>query len=94
MCNVGDDSQQSTKPMVVEEAAKHLTGVAVAYADGDADPRNYRVSFDKITQRLGFRPDHTVQNYLGALVAAVQAGVFPDVRGNTRYGNHEVRHLD
>jgi nucleoside-diphosphate-sugar epimerase len=92
--NVGDDSQQFTKRMVVEEAAKHLTGVQVAYKEGDTDPRNYRVSFDKIRGRLGFRPDHTVQTYVGALVAAVQAGAFPDVRDSTRYGNYEVRHLD
>lgn len=92
--NVGDTSQQFTKRMIVDEARKHLVEAHVGYRDGDTDPRNYRVSFDKVASRLGFRTDHTVQAYVGALISAVQAGVFPDVApGNTRYGNYAVRHL-
>lgn len=91
--NVGDNDQQFTKRMIVEEAEKHIVGAQSAYREGSTDPRNYRVSFDKIAERLGFRLDHTVQAYVGALVAAVQAGVFPDVHGNAKYGNSEVRHL-
>ena len=91
--NVGDNTQQFTKRMIVDEVAKHLTSPRVAYRDGDTDPRNYRVSFDKIADRLGFRVDNTVQAYVGALVAAVQNGIFDDAAGNPRYGNHEVRHL-
>jgi nucleoside-diphosphate-sugar epimerase len=91
--NVGDNSQQFTKRMIVEEVQKHVPDATVEYRDGDTDPRNYRVSFDKISDRLGFHPDNSVQDYVGALTAAVQAGVFPDVHGNQRYGNYEVRHL-
>ncbi|MGD9526935.1 NAD-dependent epimerase/dehydratase family protein [Pseudonocardia sp.] len=91
--NVGDNGQQFTKRMIVDEVAKHLTSPQVAYREGDTDPRNYRVSFDKIAQQLGFRVDNTVQTYVGALVAAVQNGIFDDAAGNPRYGNHEVRHL-
>lgn len=91
--NVGDNGQQFTKRMIVDEVSKHLISPKVTYRAGDTDPRNYRVSFDKIAGRLGFRVDHTVQAHVGALVAAVQAGVFADVPGNPRYGNYEVRHL-
>jgi nucleoside-diphosphate-sugar epimerase len=91
--NVGDNSQQFTKRMIVDEVCKHLTTARVVYRDGATDPRNYRASFDKIADRLGFRADNTVQAYVGALVAAVQAGVFADVPGNPRYGNYDVRHL-
>jgi len=91
--NVGDDGQQFTKRMIVDEVSKHLTSPEVEYREGDTDPRNYRVSFAKIADRLGFWTDNTVQGYVGALVAAVQAGVFADVPGNPRYGNYEVRHL-
>jgi hypothetical protein len=79
--------------MIVEEVSKHLETVNVTYREGDTDPRNYRVSFAKIADRLGFTVDHTVQDYLGSLVAAVHNGVFPDVRDNIRYGNYEVKHL-
>ena len=91
--NVGDESQHFTKRMLVEEIQKHVNGTQVEYRSGDTDPRNYRVAFAKIASRLGFACDHTVQRYLPAVTAAVQAGVFPDVHGNTRYGNYEVKHL-
>jgi nucleoside-diphosphate-sugar epimerase len=92
--NVGDTSQQFTKRMIVDETRKHLEDVWVSYGEGDTDPRNYRVSFDKIAQRLGFRCDHTVQDYLGRLTAAVQAGVFPDVSGNPVFGNYTVKNIE
>jgi nucleoside-diphosphate-sugar epimerase len=93
--NVGDTAQQFTKRMIVEEVQKHVVDASVSYEEGDTDPRDYRVSFDKIAQRLGFRCDHTVQDYLAVLTPAVLAGVFPaDVRSTSRYGNHEVRHLE
>src|SRR4249919_713191 len=76
------------------EVGKHLGEVAVSYGEGDTEPRNYRVSFDKVASQLGFRCDHTVQDYLARLVPAVQAGIYPDVTGNGRYGNYTVSHLE
>jgi hypothetical protein len=52
------------------------------------------VSFDKIGLRLGFRCDHTVQDYLNRLTSAVQAGVFPDVSGNPVFGNYTVKNIE
>jgi nucleoside-diphosphate-sugar epimerase len=89
--NVGDEAQQFTKRMIVDEAQKHLVGASVEFREGDTDPRNYRVAFDKIADRLGFQVDHTVQAYMPALIAAVQAGVF--AADPQHYGNYEVRHL-
>jgi len=91
--NVGDTSQQFTKRMIVEEVCKHLGDVSVSYKEGDSDPRNYRVSFDKIAHRLGFRCDHTVQDYLARLTPAVQAGVFPET-DPSGFGNYAVRHIE
>ena len=92
--NVGDADQQFTKLMVVDEVQKHVADARVSYRDGDTDPRNYRVAFEKIALTLGFRTRHTVQDYIATLVSAVNDGVFNDVRiGDPRYGNYEVRHL-
>jgi len=88
--NVGNTDQAFTKRMIVEEVRKHLPEAQVEYRDGDTDPRNYRVSFEKIARELGFVCDHTVQSYLPGLVAAVRAGVFPDVRGDNRFGNYRI----
>jgi hypothetical protein len=73
---------------------KHLASASVTYGEGDTDPRNYRVSFEKIAQRLGFRCAYTVQDYLARLTPALQAGIFPDVVGNDRYGNYVVAHAE
>jgi nucleoside-diphosphate-sugar epimerase len=91
--NVGSNAQHFTKRMIVEEIQKHVPAARVEYRSGDTDPRNYRVSFGKIADRLGFECDHTVQRYLPALTAAVRSGVFPNAGANSRYGNFEVRHL-
>jgi nucleoside-diphosphate-sugar epimerase len=91
--NAGADAQHFTKRMIVEEVQKHLPMAPVEYRSGDTDPRNYRVSFAKIRDRLGFECDHTVQRYLPVLAAAVRAGVFPHPADNQRFGNFEVKHL-
>ncbi len=93
--NVGDTSQQFTKRMVVEEVQKHIAGVAVEYREGDTDPRNYRVSFEKFVERTGFRCDHSVQDHLGVLAPALHSGMFPlDLSSGARFGNYEVKHLE
>ncbi len=92
--NVGDTSQQFTKRMIVDEVRKHVGETSVAYGDKGSDPRNYRVSFDKIAKDLAFRCDYTVQDYLTRLTAAVQAGIFPDVSADPRFGNYKVMHVE
>lgn len=88
--NVGDTNQSFTKRMIVEEIQKHLPGTKVEYRSGDTDPRNYRVSFEKIAKVLDFKCDNTVQGYLPRVVAAVRAGVFPNVRSDNRFGNYKI----
>lgn len=92
--NVGGTSQQFTKRMIVDEVHKHISNISVEYREGDTDPRNYRVSFEKISERLGFQIDHSVQDYVAMLAAAVQEGIFAAGSGGSRFGNYEVRHLD
>ena len=74
--NVGDTSQQFTKRMIVDEVRRHVRDVPVTYGDKGSDPRNYRVSFDKIARRLDFRCDHTVQDYLARLTARCRQASF------------------
>jgi nucleoside-diphosphate-sugar epimerase len=92
--NVGDTSQQFTKRMIVDEVRRHVGEASVVYGDKGSDPRTYRVSFDKIARDLAFRCDHTVQDYLRRLTSAVQAGMFPDVSADPRFGNYKVMHVE
>jgi nucleoside-diphosphate-sugar epimerase len=78
--NVGHDEANYTKRMVVDAVQEHLGGSgSVRFKEGGQDPRNYRVSFDKIRDQLGFEPQHTVPETVGTLTEAIHAGAFNDV---------------
>jgi nucleoside-diphosphate-sugar epimerase len=78
--NVGHSSENYTKRMLAEAALDSLDGRgSVTFQEGGKDPRNYRVSFEKIEQRIGFESEHRVPASIDNLVEAIQAGVFTDV---------------
>jgi len=90
--NVGHSDENYTKQMLVDVVLAELGGGEVQYVEGGFDARNYRVSFDKIADRLGFAPDHRVPQAVSSLVAAVRAGVFDDADQRPDfYGNRTVR---
>ncbi len=78
--NVGHSDENYTKRMVVDAVQEHLGGSGqVRIKEGGTDPRNYRVSFDKIRDQLGFEPRHRIPESTGRLIQAIHAGAFPDV---------------
>jgi len=88
--NVGNDENNFTKKMLVDEILKHIDG-KVSFVEDSTDPRNYRVSFEKIQNELGFEPSHSVRTYIPQLILAVQSGLFmrqPDIPDY--YGNYEI----
>jgi hypothetical protein len=48
----------------------------VRFVQGGADPRNYRVSFRKIADRVNFRAAHPVTEYIPELIGCIQSGMF------------------
>jgi nucleoside-diphosphate-sugar epimerase len=90
--NVGHSDENYTKRMVVEAVQEKLGGVGkVQFTEGGQDPRNYRVAFDKIRDRLGFEAEHRVPETVGRLIEAIRAGAFPDVTARPGfYTNHKV----
>lgn len=88
--NVGNDENNYTKAMLVEEILKHVNG-EVSFVEGSTDPRNYRVSFKKIRRTLDFQPSHSVRSYIPELIGAVRSGLFlrePEIRDY--YGNYKI----
>ena len=63
------------------------------YGDKGSDPRNYRVSFDKIANGWVSVATTRCRIISPALTAAVRAGMFPHAADNGRLGNFEVKHL-
>lgn len=90
--NVGHSDQNYTKRMVVEAIQDALDGAgSVSYKEGGTDPRNYKVSFEKIRETLGFEPDYTVPHTIASICAAVQAGAYDDLAERDNfYGNRAV----
>jgi nucleoside-diphosphate-sugar epimerase len=89
--NVGGDDSNHTKRSIVDAALAALGGGEVKWAEGGVDARNYRVSFGKIQERLGFFPDQTVDAAVKQLAKAIRAGMFSDVeRRSLRYRNYEL----
>ena len=63
----------------------------VTFEEGGRDPRNYRVSFEKIRERLGYEPDFRVPISVAAVAEAVQAGAFVDYAERLGfYTNHAI----
>jgi nucleoside-diphosphate-sugar epimerase len=52
--NVGDTAENYRKSMIVEEIKKLIPDAKVRYVEKTEDPRDYRVSFEKIASELGF----------------------------------------
>ena len=90
--NVGHSDENYTKRMVVDVVQDALGGAGrVSFEEGGRDPRNYRVSFERIRETLGFEPRHRVPGTVARLVAAIQDGLFADVDSRpSYYTNHSV----
>lgn len=52
--NVGDTTENYQKKMIIDEIRKVLPESKINYVQKNEDPRDYRVSFEKIKTKLGF----------------------------------------
>lgn len=74
--NVGDTQENYTKYMIVEEIQKRLPDANVKYVRKSEDPRDYRVSFEKIQRELGFQITKTVPNGITEIIESIQNNIF------------------
>lgn len=89
--NAGGDSNNYTKKMIVEEILKYLPEGKVTFGKNGSDPRNYRVSFSKVREILGFVPEYTVSDGIRELTDALRVGFYADSLTNkNKYGNFQI----
>ncbi|MAF95607.1 MAG: NAD-dependent epimerase/dehydratase [Rhodospirillaceae bacterium] len=89
--NAGGDVNNFTKQMIVDTILEFLPDAKVAYQEQGPDPRNYRVDFSKIRERLKFEPRYTVRDGIEELVRALDNNMFADVDERPNfYGNYEI----
>ncbi len=92
--NAGGNENIFTKRMIVEEILNILPEGKVIYNDHGSDPRNYRVSFSKVKNRLGFEPDYKIRDGIIELVEALRMELFGDFKiSEKQYGNYEITYL-
>jgi nucleoside-diphosphate-sugar epimerase len=91
--NAGGDANNFTKKMIIDEILKHIPAGNVKYGENGSDPRNYRVSFLKVKNKLGFEPQFTVQQGIEELVNALQIGLYNDsLENKNKYGNYIINY--
>lgn len=73
--NVGDTRENYQKKMIVDEIRKLIPEVHVTYVHKDEDPRDYRVSFEKVHAELGFRISRTVPDGIREIKYAIENGL-------------------
>ena len=76
--NLGSNSQNYTIAQVAEIVQEQLPSTRVLVSDG-VDQRNYRVSFDKVAEMLGFQPTRTVADGVTEIVQSVRNGQVVDI---------------
>jgi nucleoside-diphosphate-sugar epimerase len=76
--NVGRSGENYRKLDIVDEIHKKVDSGKVSYVHKDEDPRDYKVSFDKVREVLGFETTMTVPDGIGEVAEALSAGAFPD----------------
>ncbi len=77
--NVGDPRLNFTLSQVAEKIRHEFPGICVENID-NADHRNYRVSFTKIQNQLGFRSQWSLEDGIRELKSALEAGEVADYR--------------
>jgi nucleoside-diphosphate-sugar epimerase len=76
--NAGRSGENYRKLDLVEEISKQLDRGSVTYVRRDEDPRDYKVSFDKIRTRLGFETLMVVPDGIAEVITALDEGRFGD----------------
>jgi len=84
--NVGDTNENYQKQMIVDEILKQLPDAKIKYVKKNEDPRDYRVSFEKIKKELGFKITKTVSDGIGDFIQVIQDG-FIDNPDDSKYKN-------
>jgi nucleoside-diphosphate-sugar epimerase len=76
--NVGDSGENYRKLDLVELITSILGRGEVSYVHRDEDPRDYKVSFEKVRVRLGFEPRMRVPDGIREIIEGLESSRFGD----------------
>jgi nucleoside-diphosphate-sugar epimerase len=84
--NVGSNEQNYTIAQIGRLVHEQVISAELLINDQDTDRRNYRVSFNKIRNILGFQPEWTVEQGITQVLEAIANGEIDDYR-DAKYSN-------
>jgi nucleoside-diphosphate-sugar epimerase len=84
--NVGATDQNFRKQQLVEMIRPHAPDAVIEFVHKAEDPRDYRVSFTRITDKLGFKITRTVTQGIGEVAGLVRSNAICNF-GDGRYRN-------
>jgi nucleoside-diphosphate-sugar epimerase len=84
--NAGATDQNFQKQQLVELIRPYAPDAVVEFVHKDEDPRDYRVSFARITNQLGFKTTRTVAEGIAEVARLVQGNVIGKF-GDGKYRN-------
>jgi len=76
--NVGSTDQNFQKQQLVDMIRPHAPDAVVEFVHKTEDPRDYRVSFSRITDQLGFKITRTVAEGIEEVTHLVRSNVIQD----------------
>jgi nucleoside-diphosphate-sugar epimerase len=76
--NVGMTSENYRKLDLVDFLRRRIPKMQVEFVRRDEDPRDYKVSFDKVRDRLGFEARRSVLHGIDEVIALVRSGMVGD----------------
>lgn len=91
--NVGDNENNFTKQMIVDEILKFYPDGKVKYLQKGVDKRNYIVDFSKVNSILGFKPKYTIKKGIEELIEEINKNTF-DFKSNNQFGNYTIKILN
>jgi nucleoside-diphosphate-sugar epimerase len=84
--NVGATDQNFQKQQLVEMIHPYAPEAVIEFVHKSEDPRDYRVSFTRITDQLGFKITHTVAQGIEEVAHLVRSNIIGNF-GDGRYRN-------
>jgi nucleoside-diphosphate-sugar epimerase len=76
--NVGDTAENYRKLDIVELLKERVPTATIQFVHRDEDPRDYRVSFEKVNSRLGFKTTRRVADGIDEVLALLRSGLLAD----------------
>ncbi len=91
--NVGANEENYRKQAIVDLIAERVPDADLAYVEKEEDPRDYRVDFTKIRERLGFEITRTVPDGIEEIKHIIEDGFIQDPE-DPRYYNIQPEEIE